>query len=116
MSEKHYKFLDLSGYMFSGKAVAIDLIREFKGYDVPYYREEFPLIRIQDGIMDLEKALIDDWSPIRSDAAIKRFIKLITKLSNKKRKISLKEEEMVAWNFKKQCQNICLKIKTQKLH
>ena len=105
MSEKHYKFLDLSGYMFSGKAAAIDLIREFKGYDVPYYHEEFPLFRIQDGIMDLEKALIDDWSPIRSDAAIKRFIKLITKLSNKKRKISFKEEELVAWNFEGKFQN-----------
>jgi len=99
MEEKHYKFLDLSGYMFSGKAAAGDLIREFRGYDVPYYRYEFPLIRIQDGIMDLEKALVDDWSPIRSDVAIKRFIKLIKKMSNESRKVSLKEEELVAWGF-----------------
>lgn len=99
MDKKQYKFLDLSGYMFSGKAAAIDLIREFEGYHVPYYHDEFPLIRIQDGIMDLEKALIDDWSPIRSDVAIKRFIKLITKLSNKGRKISFKEEELVGWGY-----------------
>lgn len=97
---KQYKFLDLSGYMFFGKAAAIDLIREFKGYYVPHYRFEFPLIRIQDGIMDLEKALIDDWSPIRSDIAVKRFRKLITKMSGHKRKLfSLNEEELVSWNY-----------------
>jgi len=96
---KQYRFLDLSGYMFSGKAAAIDLIREFKGYDVPNYRYEFPLIRIQDGIMDLEKALVDDWSPIRSDVALKRFLKLTAKMANRRRKISLKEEELVAWGF-----------------
>ena len=55
-----YKFPDLSGYMFSVKSSVIDLIREFKGYYVPNYRYEFPLIRIQNGIMDLEKALIDE--------------------------------------------------------
>jgi len=102
MRNKEYKFLDISGYMFSGKAAAIDLIREFKGYYVPYYRDEFPLIRIQDGIMDLEKALIDDWSPIRSDIAIKRFQKLITKMSGHKRKLfSIKEEELISWNYYK---------------
>lgn len=101
MKRKQYKFLDLSGYMFSGKAAIIDLIREFSGYYVPYYRFEFPLIRIQDGIMDLEKALLDDWSPIRSDIAIKRFQKLITKMSGHKKKIfSFKEEELVTgWNY-----------------
>lgn len=100
---KQYKFLDLSGYMFSGKAAAIDLIREFEGYYVPNYRYEFPLIRIQDGIMDLEKALIDDWSPIRSDVAVKRFQKLVTKMSGHKTKLfSLKEEELVrGWNYDK---------------
>lgn len=97
---RQYKFLDLSGYMFSGKAAVIDLMREFEGYYVPNYRYEFPLIRIQDGIMDLEKALIDDWSPIRSDIAVKRFQKLVTKMSGHKRKwFSLKEEELVSWNY-----------------
>ena len=98
-TEKRYKFLDLSGYMFSGKTAAVDLIQEFKGYYVPYYRYEFPLIRLQDGIMDLEKALIDDWSPIRSDVAVKRFIKLVTKLANGKTRLSLKEEELVGWGY-----------------
>lgn len=86
--------------MFSGKAAAIDLICEFEGYSVPNYRYEFPLIRIQDGIMDLEKALIDDWSPIRSDIAVKRFQKLVTKMSGHKRKLfSIKEEELISWNY-----------------
>ena len=97
---KQYKFLDLSGYMFSGKAAAIDLIREFEGYYVPNYRFEFPLIRIQDGIMDLEKALVDDWSPIRSDVAVKRFMKLVTKMSgHKRRTFSIKEEKLISWSY-----------------
>jgi len=95
-----YKFLDLSGYMFSGKSAVSDLIREFEGYYVTNYRFEFPLIRNQDGIMDLEKALVDDWSPIRSDVELKRFLKLITKMSgHKKRLFSLKEEELISWNY-----------------
>ena len=97
-----FRFVDLSGYMFSGKAAVIDLLREFSGYYVPDYRHEFPLLRVQDGIMDLDKALLDDWSPIRSDAAIRRFRKLAQKMSNTRRKISLREEDLVAWGLSEQ--------------
>lgn len=97
--QKSYKFLDLSGYMFTGKAAAIDLVREFAGYNVPYYRTEFPLIRVQDGIMDLEKALVDDWSPIRSDVAISRFLTLVKKLAQCETKWSLHEEELVGFGL-----------------
>lgn len=86
--------------MFSGKAAVIDLIREVDGFHVPDYRYEFPLIRIQDGIMDLEKALVDDWSPIRSNASLRRFEKLIRKMGKSGQSwISFSEEEMVGWNY-----------------
>lgn len=88
--------------MFSGKAAAVDLVREFDGYYVPYYRYEFPLIRVQDGIMDLEKALVDDWSPIRSDVAIKRFRSLVTKMANSATRLSIREEDLVAWGYDSQ--------------
>lgn len=80
MSNKSYKFLDLSGYMFSGKHALNLLIRELEGFAVPEFDIEFNLLRIQDGINDLEKNLVDDWSIIRSNSAITRFKKLIQKL------------------------------------
>ena len=67
------RYLDLSGYAFTGKHAVIDLVREFAGYTVAHFQFEFNLLRIQGGIRDLETALSDDWSPIRSDAAVRRF-------------------------------------------
>lgn len=81
--KKKYKYLDLSGYAFTGKHAVIDLMREFSGFCVPHFQYEFNLIRIQGGIRDLETALVDDWSPIRSDAAIRRFLRLIGHLGSK---------------------------------
>jgi hypothetical protein len=77
------KFLDLSGYAFTGKSAVIDLMREFEGYHVPHFEFEFNLLRIQGGILDLKTALVDDWSPIRSDAAIRRFKKLVRSMGTK---------------------------------
>jgi hypothetical protein len=70
-------FLDLSGFMFSGKHAVIELVREFEGFYVPHFEFEFPLIRVQDGISDLENALVTDWSPVRCPAAIRRFRRLV---------------------------------------
>jgi len=77
------RFLDLSGYAFTGKHAVIDLMREFDGYHVPHFQFEFCLLRIQGGILDLKTALVDDWSPIRSDAAIRRFRRLVRRLGTK---------------------------------
>ncbi len=84
-SQQTYRYLDLSGYAFSGKQAVIELVREFQGYHVPSHEFEFLLLRIQGGIRDLETALVDDWSPIRSDAAIRRFRRLIKRLGTKNR-------------------------------
>lgn len=75
-----YVFVDLSGYAFTGKHAVIDLMREIDGYHVPHFQFEFALLRIQGGILDLEHALCHDWSPIRSDAAIRRFKRLVRRL------------------------------------
>ncbi len=77
---KDYKVLDLSGYMFSGSTAIGLLISELDGFNVHQWDMEFNLLRLQDGIMDLEKALVEDWSIIRANSAIKRFKKLIKKL------------------------------------
>ena len=85
MSTKKYTFLDLSGYVFTGKQAVIELVREFKGYLVPNAEFEFNLLRIQGGILDLENALVTQWSPIRSDAAIRRFRKLVRRMKSRNR-------------------------------
>lgn len=76
-------YLDLSGYAFTGKHAVIDLMREFSGFCVAKFNYEFNIIRIQGGIRDLETALVDDWSPIRSDAAIRHFRRLVDRLASK---------------------------------
>lgn len=77
------KFVDISGFGHSGKGIITDLLREFDGYNVPHYNFEFNLLRIQGGLIDLKFALVDNWSPIRSDAAIRRFTKLINRIGPK---------------------------------
>lgn len=83
VSPKARKYVDLSGFGFSGKSAVIDLLREFRDFSVPNSAFEFCLLRIQGGILDLEDALYNDWSPIRSDAAIRRFKRLVTRLGAK---------------------------------
>jgi hypothetical protein len=78
---KQFKFLDLSGYMFSGKAALSDLLREFAEVHVPNYRLEFDLLRVSGGLIDLRNA-VDDWSPIRTHSALNRFENTIRKLAS----------------------------------
>jgi hypothetical protein len=74
------QILDLSGFMFSGKAAVHDLISEIDGIWTPGNRFEFDLLRVKDGVADLENA-ISSWSPIRSDAAVRRFLGVVRKMA-----------------------------------
>lgn len=74
------KYTIISGFNMTGKTVMTDILKEFEGYNVPIHTAEFNLLRIQGGILDLYNALEEDWSPIRSDAAIRRFRKVVLKL------------------------------------
>ena len=77
------KVIDISGFGHSGKGAFSDLLREFEAYYVPHANFEFNLLRIQGGILDLRNSLVENWSPIRSDAAIRRFLKLIKRIGPK---------------------------------
>lgn len=77
---KSYKFIDLSGYGGSGKTALINIFQELEGFHAPHHSFEFGLIRIKDGIFDLEDAIVNTWSPSRGDTALKRFDKLIWKI------------------------------------
>lgn len=74
------KVLDICGYGHSGKGILTDFFREFDNISVHDNLFEFNLIRIQGGLIDLKHNLVDNWSPIRSDAAIYRFKKLVKKI------------------------------------
>jgi hypothetical protein len=71
------KYIDLSGYSFSGKGAYNNLFAEFSGFHTHPYDFEFDLVRTKDGILDLYLSLVDHWSPVRSSEAIRRFRKLI---------------------------------------
>lgn len=75
------RIVDLSGFMFSGKAALSDLLREFNDVHVPNYRTEFDLLRVSGGLIDLRHA-VDDWSPIRTHAALNQFEKTIRKMAS----------------------------------
>ena len=76
------KIIDISGFGHSGKTAVSDLLREIKDIHAHHHSFEFGLLRLPDGILDLEKALCLDWSPSRSDRMIKRFRKLCQMLSD----------------------------------
>lgn len=67
------KFIDISGVGHSGKAAAGDLLREIDGIFLPDFQFEFDFIRVRGGLLDFRHALVDDWSPVRSQAAYFAF-------------------------------------------
>lgn len=74
---KKYKYIDLSGYAFTGKGAYNNLFAEFRGYHTHPYDFEFDIVRTQNGILDLYISLVQEWSPIRSCESIRNFKKLI---------------------------------------
>lgn len=76
------KVIDVSGLGHSGKTAATDLLREVEGIKAHNNSFEFNLLRLPDGLIDLYYAIIFNWSPIRSDFAIKRYRKLCVALND----------------------------------
>lgn len=76
-----YNVVIVGGFGGSGSTAVIDLLREFDIFKD--FGLEFRLLVDPDGILNLEDNLINNWTPFQSDMAIKRFKKLINKLSIK---------------------------------
>jgi hypothetical protein len=74
--------VDISGYSYSGKGAVMDLLRDFPQLHVHQKEFEFLLIRATDGLLDLRTSFIDNYSEIRIDMAIRRFLLLIHNLSS----------------------------------
>jgi len=79
--ETKYKIVIVGGFGGSGSSAVIDLLSEFDVFKE--FKTEFRLLVDPDGIMNLENALVYNWSPYQSDTAIKRFKRLINVLGGK---------------------------------
>jgi hypothetical protein len=67
-------FLNITGYGATGQTAFYDLFREFNDYSAPPHFE-FVLLKEASGIIDLENFLIDNWEILRSNTAIKDYLK-----------------------------------------
>lgn len=76
-----YTVIIVGGFGVSGSSAVVDLLREFDTFQD--FGNEFRLLVDPDGIMNLEDALVNSWTPYQSDIAIKRFTRLIGWLNNK---------------------------------
>lgn len=65
-------YISIVGYGWTGSSLVVDLLKEFDGYDG--LDIEFSMIWEPNGLLDLEKALIDDWDFLRHDTAIRDFV------------------------------------------
>ncbi len=80
---KYDLHVDLSGLGNSGKGIISDYLMEFNNVYVPRKDLEFNLLRAPGGLMDMHYSLVESWTPIRSDDAITRFIKLAHRLGSR---------------------------------
>jgi len=82
--------------MFSGKGAAYDLVSEFEGFSCDGYRNEFDLLRIPGGVLDLSDAL-HNWTYIGVDAAIRRFIEISDEVIRQPK--GLQRFYLNGWNY-----------------
>jgi len=75
------KLVDVSGIGHSGKTAVSDLLKEVKDITVHPSSFEFNLLRLTHGLIDLKNSICENWSPIRSDYAVKNFLSLVEKLN-----------------------------------
>jgi hypothetical protein len=75
-----YTFLDVSGVGNSGKSAVVDVLREFETVWAPEFSFEFDLVRVPGGLIELKTWLCDDWSPVRSHAALRAFQQVVERM------------------------------------
>jgi len=81
--------IGVTGYGGTGASAYTALFKEFEGTQLNW-ELEFQLLQEPDGILDLEYALVHSKSRIRSNAAIKRFIKNLDHLDTFGKKVLVK--------------------------
>lgn len=86
---KNLNFIDVSGLGNSGKTALVDFLREFDSIYAPEFSFEFDLFRLPNGIIDLHHHLVEEWTLIKSDNAVKKFKELISLMAGSQRRKSL---------------------------
>lgn len=80
--------IDVSGFSFSGKSAVYDLLSSSKSFYGFGRNFEFELLRAPGGILELREALTgENWSPVRSSDAIRKFLRLVANLGGNKTNI-----------------------------
>ena len=70
--------VNITGFSYSGKGGVKFFLNQHPDVFSQPAGKEFELLRLKDGLIDLKYALIDTWSPIRVDLAIKSFRNLFS--------------------------------------
>ena len=96
---KMKKYINISGLGHSGKTSVTDILKEFDNVHNIDNLFEFDLVRIPGGLSDLKFNVYDHWSPIRADAAIKRFTKVCNRLSDSSTLNLLKKIQSYGTNY-----------------
>ena len=75
-------YLAIGGYFYSGSSAVVDLLKEYRGF----YESgsEIRIINDPYGLIQLERALIEDWNWIRAAMAIEDFINYCKKCARTK--------------------------------
>lgn len=71
--------VSVSGYGWTGASAVVDLLRGYREFGE--FGTEFRLIKDPDGVVDLENALVDDWTHIKCHVALRRFERLAHRLA-----------------------------------
>jgi len=79
--------VNLTGYSYSGKGAVASVLREVESAKSFQHGREFELFRMPGGIIDLRYALVEAWSPMRADMAIRSFQKLTKTLLKRRPRI-----------------------------
>ena len=93
------KYINISGLGHSGKTTLTDILKEFDNVQSTDNLFEFDLVRIPGGLTDLKFNVYDQWSPIRADAAVKRFARVCNRLSNASTLNPLKKIQSYGSNY-----------------
>jgi effector-binding domain-containing protein len=89
-NNKIYKVIDLSGFGNSGKTALTNLFQEFSSsYWVSEPKFEFEILRIKNGLIDLETAICDKWSPSRTSTSMYLFRDLVKYIGKNPKKFDL---------------------------
>ncbi|MFW2601001.1 sulfotransferase domain-containing protein [Aliarcobacter butzleri] len=86
IDNKTIQYTSVSGYGWTGSSVVVDLLKEFETFGTLDF--EFSMVWEPNGIIDLEKSLVDSWDFLRHDIAIRDFIKYCKLLDSKSSKFN----------------------------